>query len=173
MKKNLAHALLATGSCFLCSTAVAAEHTTVCFGGTALTTAIPLPTRAMLEGKTVKVRYFADKANHSQQTLESESITQKFTATSITESLGAETYADDITWEGNGWCRFDTKTAQKKCYGLVSYPLDVQIGHEVLHVEIDPDTSQFCKGRILAKVEGATVPEGVIPAPRTGTRRRG
>ena len=173
MKKNPAHALLATCCFFLCSTAVPAEHTTVCFGGTALTTAILLPTRGMLEGKTVKIRYFADGANHSQQTLESDSITQKFTATSITESFGAETYTDDITWEGTGWCRFDTKTAQKKCYGLVSYPLDVQKGHEVLHIEIDPDQNQFCKGRILAKVEGATVPDGVVPPPITGTRRRG
>lgn len=172
MKKHLALAMLATSWLLVATAAEPDKHTTICLAGTALTTATQLPTRAMLEGKTVKVMYFTDDAHHSKQTLEAEPVIQKFTATSVTESFGGETYTDDITWEGTGWCRFDTKTSQKKCYGLASYPLDPQKGHEVLHIEIEPDAHQFCKGKILGKVESTKTPDGVIPAPQTGTRRR-
>ena len=172
MKKTLACALLATSGLMVAAAAEPAEYTTICLGGGAFTTAIQLPTRSMLEGQTVKVWFFTEDAHHSKQTLEPEPVTQKFTATAITESLGAESYRDDITWEGTGWCRFDTKSSLKKCFGLTAFTLDPRKGWEVLHVEIDPDQSQFCKAKILGKVEGATVPDGLIPVPQTGTRRR-
>lgn len=163
---------LLTITLLLATAAKPAEMTVVCLGPTALTTAIQLPTRAILEGQAVTVTYFTEDSNHSNLKVEPDAVVQQFSATSITESSGMEKYTDDISWEDRGWCRFDTVSAQKKCYGLVAYPLDPHKGYEVLHAELELDSNQFCKAYIRGRVEGAKVPEGAIPRPQTGTRRR-
>jgi hypothetical protein len=151
------------------SSASAAEKITACLTVTSLPDATSLPTKEMLVGQTIKVWYITEDSVHNNVKVEPEPVIQKFTATSITESAGAEKYVDDISWEGHGWCRKDVMSGKKKCYALVSYLLNPQAGPEVFHAELTGD--YFCPARILGKVEGVTLPGGTV-APQQPSRRR-
>jgi hypothetical protein len=151
------------------SSAPAAEKTLACLTITSLPDATVLPTKELLVGQTIKLWYITEDSIYNNVKVEPEPVVQKFTATSITESAGAEKYVDEISWEGHGWCRKDTMSGTKKCYGLVSYVLDQKTGPEVFHAELTD--FHHCKARIVAKVEGVTLPESTVAPAQPSARQ--
>jgi hypothetical protein len=158
----------------LCSAlAGAAEQITPCFGGTGLV-GFNLNARELLLGKTVKVWLYTpesfvkgDPFNGAQFR---DPLTRNFTEDSVVEESQGKKSTRKITWEGNGYCRVDMATQQKRCYGIVLATLRGS-SMEVADVEILSESRGICPVSILGRVEGVTVPPDAMPN-AGATRRR-
>jgi hypothetical protein len=130
------------------------------FGGTGLV-GFNLNARELLLGKTVKVWPYTpesfvkgDPFNGAQFR---DPLTRYFTEDSVVEESQGKKSTRKITWEGNGYCRVDMTTQQKRCYGIVLATLRGS-SMEVADVEILSESRGVCPVSILGRVEGVTVP---------------
>jgi hypothetical protein len=149
-----------------------AEDVMTCFGNGAESPYPLLNAKEVLLGQTVTVRFFTDAAFNTGMSpaspVEKDPLVRKFSENAVYETSGSAKATTAITWEGPAWCMQEVRSGQKKCFGvIVARP--TMPDTKFFDVEMLEDN--FCRVRILGKLEGARVPEGGLPVPTNGRRR--
>lgn len=149
------------------------EDLMACFGDEAVAPFALMNAQEVLLGRTVTVHFYSLKSyrhGYNNPQFDPKPLTRTFRQTMLVEAEGKAKVENDITFEGDGWCRQDELEGKKKCYSVAVAPQGIRDAPPFVEVELVPD-GDFCKMNIVGKIEGINIPQGGVPAPASAPRR--